>query len=105
MSVIPLFTDEPSPRHGRRRAGGEPADSPAGQPAGRPGGGQPAGRAADRPGGRGGPPPPPCALALVQQARDGLATAVAAEDAAERYAGAHLAALRGAAAVVAVRAR
>jgi SAV_6107-like HEPN len=50
-------------------------------------------------------PPPASAVALIEQARRGLAVATAEEDIAERYAGAHLAALRAAAAVVAVRAR
>jgi hypothetical protein len=44
-------------------------------------------------------------VSLFEQARRGLAAAEATEEPAERYAGAHLAALRAAAAVVAVRAR
>ena len=50
-------------------------------------------------------PPPVAALSLIEQARRGLGAAQAAEQPAERYADAHLAALRAAAAVVAVRAR
>ncbi len=76
MAVIPLFTDEPRAARPRRR--------PV--------------RAVSA-------PPPASALALLAQARRGLAAAEAAEQPAERYAGAHLAALRAAAAVVAVRAR
>lgn len=80
MTVVPLFTVE-----------------------GRPGG-HPAIRRPRRPV-RLCAPPPASALALIEQARHGLAVAERAEQPAERYAGAHLAALRAAAAVVAVRAR
>lgn len=45
------------------------------------------------------------AVALVEQARQGLLDADYASDPADRYVGAHLAALRAAAAVLAVRAR
>jgi len=51
------------------------------------------------------PPLPSNVISLFDQARRGLAAAEAAEEPAERYAGAHLAALRAAAAVVAMRAR
>ncbi|HEY3262383.1 MAG TPA: SAV_6107 family HEPN domain-containing protein [Pseudonocardiaceae bacterium] len=78
MTVIPLFTEQGDAGRGRRR----PA-SPN----------------------RSVPPPPASTLGLIDQARSGLATAAAAADVAERYAGAHLAALRAAAAVVAARAR
>lgn len=47
----------------------------------------------------------PAALELVGQARSGLATAATATVPAERYIAAHLAALRAATAVLAVRAR
>jgi hypothetical protein len=76
MSVIPLFTDEPRPVRAHRRP-----IRVVGAPA------------------------PASAIALLDQARRGLAVATAAEEAAERYAAAHLSALRAAAAVVAVRAR
>jgi len=76
MSVIPLFTDEPRPARPHRR----PVRAVCA-------------------------PPPASAIALLGQARRGLTAAEAAEEAAERYATAHLAALRAAAAVVAVRAR
>jgi hypothetical protein len=46
----------------------------------------------------------PAALGLIDQARRGLREATAVEVTAERYAAAHLAALRGAAAVLAARA-
>jgi SAV_6107-like HEPN len=55
------------------------------------------------------PPPPASALALIEQAREGLVASATSTDAAaavaERYIGAYLAALRAAAAVVAVRAK
>ncbi|RBY88527.1 SAV_6107 family HEPN domain-containing protein [Blastococcus sp. TF02A-26] len=52
------------------------------------------------------PPPVPAAAAgLLDQARRGLAEAAAATDPRERYATAHLAALRGAAAMLAARTR
>lgn len=50
-------------------------------------------------------PAPRAALDLLQQAERGLHTAAAAPDAAEAYVAAHLAALRAAAAVLAVRGR
>ncbi|RJK97192.1 hypothetical protein D5H78_06100 [Vallicoccus soli] len=52
-----------------------------------------------------GAPVPVAALDLLRLAHRGAAAAALADDDAERYAGAHLAALRGAAAVLAVRAR
>jgi hypothetical protein len=52
-----------------------------------------------------GPPPSPAALALLRQAEAGLQEAEWAPDAVGRYAGAHLAALRAGAAVLAVRAQ
>jgi SAV_6107-like HEPN len=76
MAVIPLFTDEGRPARARRR-----------------------------PVRRSLPPPPASAVALIEQARRGLVTAADILDAPERYAQAHLAALRAAAAVVAVRSR
>jgi hypothetical protein len=48
---------------------------------------------------------PDDAVRLLDRARDGLASAAMASDAADRYAAAHLAALRAAAAVLAARAR
>ncbi|SHF39624.1 SAV_6107 family HEPN domain-containing protein [Streptoalloteichus hindustanus] len=51
------------------------------------------------------PLPPPAALALLAQARRGLAEAGSAARDADRYTTAHLAALRAAAAVLATRAR
>jgi hypothetical protein len=51
------------------------------------------------------PPLSPAALSLFEQARHELAAAQAADEPAQRYASAHLAALRAAAAVVAVRAQ
>ncbi|MFJ4875792.1 SAV_6107 family HEPN domain-containing protein [Streptomyces sp. NPDC088745] len=50
-------------------------------------------------------PAPPAALDLLAQAHKGLEEATAAETANERYAAAHLAALRTAAAVLAARGR
>jgi hypothetical protein len=55
--------------------------------------------------GGGAAPPPVSAIELVAAARAELAGAASAREAPERYTRAHLAALRGAAAVVAVRAR
>lgn len=49
--------------------------------------------------------PPSSAVALLRQARAGLVEAETATEPAERYAAAHLAALRAAAAVLAVRAK
>src|SRR3954468_16393322 len=46
---------------------------------------------------------PPPALGLLDQARRGLREAATTPEPAERYAGAHLAALRGAAAILAAR--
>jgi len=80
MAVIPLFSDGAGAGGGRR------------------------GRAARAASG-GAVPPPASALDLLGAARAGLASTAGAGDAAERYTGAHLAALRAAAAVVAVRAR
>ncbi|WP_410672724.1 SAV_6107 family HEPN domain-containing protein [Amycolatopsis sp. cmx-4-68] len=51
------------------------------------------------------PPAPPAAAGLLAQARRGLAEAERETDAAERFIGAYLAALRGAAAVLAARGR
>jgi hypothetical protein len=51
------------------------------------------------------PPAPPAAVALLAQARRGLAEAERETDSAERFIGAYLAALRGAAAVLAARGR
>lgn len=51
-----------------------------------------------------GSPVPPAAVTLLEQARHGLLEAVKLPDAADRYAGAHLAALRASAAVLAARA-
>jgi hypothetical protein len=51
------------------------------------------------------PPLPPAAAQLLGQAHRGLAEAAATRDAGWRYATAHLAALRGAAAVLAARTR
>lgn len=51
------------------------------------------------------PPVPASALLLLDRSRIGLVQACAARSAAERYVGAHLAALRAAAAVLAVRGR
>lgn len=51
------------------------------------------------------PPVPAAAVGLLGQARRGLAEAAATADARERYATAHLAALRAAAAVLAARTR
>lgn len=101
----PVGRSAPSARHPTERSAGVPS----GQATARAAGG-PVGRSAGRSAARSrravvSAPPPATAVALVEQARRGLAGAVAAEDAAERYAGAHLAALRAAAAVVAVRAR
>lgn len=76
MAVIPLFTDEPRPPRARRQQVRTV-----------------------------GAPVPASAIALMGQARRGLAAAAVADHPAERYAAAHLAALRAAAAVVAVRAR
>jgi len=129
MAVIPLFT-EPygTPAPGRPRRAETALRAPASEPSGAPhrawhtpalepyGASTPGrpGRAADetRHPARGrrrlasvSAPPPATALALIEQARRGLAAADSAEEAAERYAGAHLAALRGAAAVVAMRGR
>ncbi|MEU5264075.1 SAV_6107 family HEPN domain-containing protein [Amycolatopsis sp. NPDC021455] len=51
------------------------------------------------------PPAPPVAAGLLAQARRGLAEAERETDPAERFIGAYLAALRGAAAVLAARGR
>lgn len=51
------------------------------------------------------PPAPPAAAALLAQARRGLAEAEAEREPAERFIGAYLAALRGAAAVLSARGR
>lgn len=89
MSVIPLFTDEiPAPRTPLQR----------GTAVRRGGAGSPRTRHVA-------PPPPASAIALVEQARRGLAVSAAADDLAERYSAAHVAALRAAAAVVAVRSK
>ncbi|WP_329058467.1 SAV_6107 family HEPN domain-containing protein [Amycolatopsis sp. NBC_01480] len=51
------------------------------------------------------PPAPPAAVALLAQAKRGLAEAGRERDPAERFIGAYLSALRGAAAVLAARGR
>jgi hypothetical protein len=51
------------------------------------------------------PPAPPAAVALLAQAKRGLAEAQRERDPAERFIGAYLSALRGAAAVLAARGR
>ncbi len=51
------------------------------------------------------PPTPAAALELLDRSRDGLASARVAETPGDRYVAAHLAALRAAAAVLAVRGR
>jgi hypothetical protein len=51
------------------------------------------------------PPAPPAAVALLAQAKRGLAGAERERDPAERFIGAYLSALRGAAAVLAARGR
>ncbi|MFE0026589.1 SAV_6107 family HEPN domain-containing protein [Amycolatopsis sp. NPDC059021] len=51
------------------------------------------------------PPAPPAAAGLLAQARRGLAEAEREQEPAERFVGAYLAALRGAAAVLAARGR
>lgn len=93
MTAIPLFTDEiPAPRTPSQRHTGVRRGSAAGS-----------GRATRT--AHVAPPPPASALALVEQARRGLAVAAATDDVAERYASAHVAALRAAAAVVTIRSK
>lgn len=76
MAVIPLFTGDGRTVRARRAGSGG-----------------------------GAAPPPASAIRLLAAARAELAGAAAAAEVPERYARAHLAALRGASAVVAVRAR